>query len=99
MIMTTTIILIIGHDIIIVSKVVVTGLFSLFLLRKHFITEKNLKKKSGEANDEANFSFFILLHKRAKPAIPPYIHPSGPSLCPFLRSFMIAPRVEDSIKP
>ena len=46
--------------------VVVTGLFSLFLLRKHFITEKNLKKKSGDVNDEANFPFFILLHKRAK---------------------------------
>ena len=28
-------------------------------------------------NYEANFSFFILLHKRAKPIHPPYIHPSA----------------------
>ncbi len=26
-----------------------------------------LKKKSGDLNDEVNFPFFILLHKRAKP--------------------------------
>jgi hypothetical protein len=26
---------------------------------------------SGDVNDEANFSFFILLHKRAKPIHPP----------------------------
>ena len=38
------------------APVVITGLFSLFLLRKHFITEKILKKKSGDVNDEANFS-------------------------------------------
>jgi hypothetical protein len=31
---------------------------------------KKFKKKSGDVNDEASFSFFILLHKRAKP-----IHP------------------------
>jgi hypothetical protein len=63
---------------------------------KFFASQSQHKYKiifffSGEANDEANFSFFILLLKRAKPAISPYIHPSGPSLCPFLRSFMIAP--------
>jgi hypothetical protein len=27
------------------------------------------KKKTGDVNDEANFSFFILLHKRAKPIL------------------------------
>jgi hypothetical protein len=54
------------------TLVVVTGLFSLFLLRKHFITEKKFKKKSGDVNDEANFSLFILLHKRAKPILPPW---------------------------
>jgi hypothetical protein len=52
---------------------------------------KKIKKKSGRVNDEANFSFFILLHKRANPILsslptpsppranskPPYIHPSA----------------------
>ena len=52
------------------ETVVWSGLFSLFLLRKHFITEKKFKKKSGDVNDEANFPFFILLHKRAKPILP-----------------------------
>jgi hypothetical protein len=47
------------------TLVVVTGQFINFLLRKHFITEIFLKKKSGDVNDEANFSLFILLHKRA----------------------------------
>ncbi len=60
------------------ASVVVTGLLSLFLLRKHFITEKILKKKSGDVNDEANFSLFILLHKRAKPILPPYPFPPPP---------------------
>ena len=50
--------------------VVIAGLFFLFLLRKHFITEIFFKKKTGDVNDEANFSFFILLHKRAKPILP-----------------------------
>jgi hypothetical protein len=75
--------------------VVVIREFSLFLLRKHFITEKKLKKKSGDANYEAYFSFLFLLHKRAKPIHPPYIHPSAhlsthssthPSVHPFLRN-------------
>jgi len=47
--------------------VVFTGVFTNFLLRKHFITEKNLKKKSGDVNDEANFSFYFLLHNLHKP--------------------------------
>ena len=42
-----------------------------FLLHNHFITEKFKKKKSGDVNDEAKFSLFILLHKRAKPILPP----------------------------
>jgi hypothetical protein len=39
----------------------------------------NIKKKSfsGEAKDSVIFSFFILLHKRAKPIHPPYIYPSA----------------------
>ncbi len=41
------------------SRVVVTGGFSFFLLRKHFITEKIYKKKSGEVNYEAKFSLFF----------------------------------------
>jgi len=56
-------------------RVVESAAFSLFLLRKHFITEKILKKKSGDVNDEANFSFFILNHKRANPILPPYLLP------------------------
>jgi hypothetical protein len=46
-----------------------------FLLHNHFITEIFFKKKSGDVNDEANFSFFILLQERAKPFTPP-LHPS-----------------------
>ena len=46
---------------------------------------------SGEAKDSVNFSFFILLHKRAKTTYtPPYIHSF---LHPPLRPFMIAPMV------
>ncbi len=56
-------------------EVVITGPFINFLLHNHFITEFFLKKKSGDVNDEANFSLFILLHKRAKPILPPYLPP------------------------
>ncbi len=45
--------------------------FFLLALRKHKKTEINCKKKSGDVNDEVNFPFFILLHKRAKPILPP----------------------------
>ncbi len=55
--------------------VVFTAPFINFLLHNHFITEKILKKKSGDVNDEANFSLFILLQERAKPILPPYPHP------------------------
>jgi hypothetical protein len=55
------------------ARVVVTGPFIKNLLRNHFITKKNLKTKSGDVNDEANFSLFFLLHKRAKPILPPYL--------------------------
>ncbi len=51
------------------------GPFFKNFLHNHFITEKKFKKKSGDVNDEANFSFFILLHKRAKPILPPYLLP------------------------
>ena len=54
------------------KSVVESEAFSLFLLRKHFITEIFLKKKSGDVKDEANYSFYILLHKRAKPILSPY---------------------------
>jgi hypothetical protein len=63
-----------------VTGVVVTGPFLNFLLHNHFITEKFYKKKSGEAKDSANFSFFILLHKRAKPMLPPCVHFSNHKL-------------------
>ena len=49
-----------------------------FLLHNHFITETFFKKKSGDVNDEVNFPFFILLHKRAKPILPP--SPSPPPI-------------------
>ena len=74
--------------------VVVTGLFFLFLLRKHFITEKKFKKKSGDVNDEANFSFFILLHKRANPILPSLPTPSPPRALSLWLN-----RVKDSTNP
>jgi hypothetical protein len=63
-----------------IITVVISGPFLKNLLHNHSI---NIKKKisfSGEANDEANFSFFILLHKRAKPIHPPCNHFSYPNL-------------------
>jgi len=39
------------------TEAVVSGQF-FFLLRKHFITEKILKKKSGEVKDSVIFPFF-----------------------------------------
>jgi hypothetical protein len=56
--------------------VVISRAFFLFFPCNHII---NIKKNSfsGEAKDSVNFSFFILLHKRAKPIHPPYIHPSA----------------------
>jgi len=56
-------------------SVVITGPFFKFLLRNHFITELFFKKKSGEAKDSAIFAFYFLLHKRAKPILPPYLLP------------------------
>jgi hypothetical protein len=38
--------------------VVISGAFINFLLHNHFITEKNLKKKSGEAKDSALVTIF-----------------------------------------
>jgi hypothetical protein len=49
-------------------------LFS-FFASQTLHNRKNFKKKSGDVNDEANFSFFILLHKRAKPILPSYLLP------------------------
>jgi hypothetical protein len=72
-----------------------------FLLHNHFITDFFFKKKFGDVNDEANFSFFILLHKRANPILPPYLlphlrartqtytPPSYPSFRPPIRPYLI----------
>ena len=69
-------------------EVVVTGPFIKKFPCNHII---NIKRKIffREAKDSVNFSFFILLHKSAKPIHPPYIHLSAhlsthtstPSLC------------------
>ena len=42
-----------------------------FLLHNHRVNIKKEFSFSGDVNYEANFSFFILLHKRAKPIHPP----------------------------
>jgi hypothetical protein len=65
------------------AQVVISGPFIKILLHNHSINVKKEFSFSGDVNYEANFSFFILLHKRAKP-----IHPLGclKSKC-FLRSF------------
>jgi hypothetical protein len=58
--------------------------FFSFFASQSLHNRKKLKKKSGDANDKANFSFFFLLHKRAKPFTPPLPYPSPPralSLC------------------
>ena len=59
----------------VMCEVVISGALFLFLLRKHFITEFFFKKKSGDVNDEAILAFYILLHKRAKHILPPYLSP------------------------
>ena len=75
----------------ILTEVVVTAPFINFLLHNHFITEKNLKKKSGDVNDEVKFPFFFYfirelnLHspltysltsaRELKPILPPYLLP------------------------
>ena len=71
-------------------EVISRALF-LFLLYNHFITEIFLKKKSGVVNDEVNFPFFILLHKRAKPI--PQVRPS----CK-IRPPLETPKSEDFLK-
>jgi hypothetical protein len=55
---------------------VISRALLLFFPCNHIINIKN-KSFSGEAKDSVIFSFFILLHKRAKPIHPPYIHPSA----------------------
>ena len=40
------------------------------MLRKHFITEKKFKKKSGDVNDEANFSLFFCFKRELNPYTP-----------------------------
>jgi hypothetical protein len=56
---------------------------------KNFASQSHHKYKitfffSGEAKDSVIFSFFILLHKRAKPIHPLYIHPSAHTSTPSL---------------
>jgi hypothetical protein len=57
------------------GAVVMYRAFFDFLLHK---SHHKYKKKSfsGEVKDSVIFSFF-LLHKRAKPILPPYTHPSA----------------------
>jgi hypothetical protein len=57
------------------TTVVVTGPFINFLLHNHFITEFFFKKKSGDANDEANFSFFICFARELNLYSPSYLIP------------------------
>ena len=47
----------------------IAGLFSHFLLHNHFITEKNLKKKSGDVNDEVKFPFFFNFIRELNPTL------------------------------
>jgi hypothetical protein len=66
------------------TEVVYPGLFSLFLLRKHFITEFFFKKKSGDVNYEANFSFFFCFIRELNPTLSPYLIPhSARELKPY----------------
>ena len=53
---------------------------SYWTVYKFFASQSQRKYKiiiffSGEAKDSVNFSFFILLHKRAKPILPSYLLP------------------------
>jgi hypothetical protein len=45
--------------------------YFIFLRRKHFITEKNSKNKSGEVKDSVFFPPLFLLHKLHNPMLPP----------------------------
>jgi hypothetical protein len=71
-------------------SVVVSGVFINFLLHNHSVIYKIIIFFFRQGK-RLIFSFFILLHKRAKPIHPPYIHSFlHPPICPYLRSFMIA---------
>ena len=48
----------------------ITGPFFIFFASQSLHNRFFFIKKSGDVNDEGNFSFFILLHKRAKPLLP-----------------------------
>ena len=55
---------------------------SYWTLQSFFASQSRSKYKiifffSGDVNYEANFSFFNLLHKRAKPIAPPYVERSS----------------------
>jgi hypothetical protein len=60
-------------------SVVISGAFLKNLLHNYII---NIKKKSfsGEAKDSVIFHLFFLLHKRAKPILPPCVHFSNHKL-------------------
>ena len=57
------------------SQVVISRAFFLFFPCNHIINIKKKNSFSGEAKDSVIFSFFILLHKRAKPAPLPWATP------------------------
>ena len=52
------------------TQVVISRALFLFLLHNHFITEKFYKKKSGDVNDEANFSLFFCFKRELNPYSP-----------------------------
>ncbi len=69
--------------------------FIKILLHNHIIKRKSF---SGDVNYEANFSFFFLLHKRAKPMLPPCPRAHPPAQTQTLYSHLVLalthPRVE-----
>jgi len=73
-------------------EVVMVRPFSLFLLHNHFITDfffkKNPAKHNTKYKDSAIFAFYFLLHKRAKPILPPYPLPP-PIPPPIPRAFRL----------
>jgi hypothetical protein len=85
-----------------VGQVVISRAFFFILLHNHIINIKKYFSFSGDVNYEANFSFFILLHKRAKPIAPPYVHFSYPNLLstfanPPIRPYLHPPPLCDAV--
>ena len=58
------------------TGLLISGPFIKNLLHNHSVIYKIIIFFfPGEAEDSVIFSFFILLHKRAKPILPPYLRP------------------------